>query len=174
MAVILTIATMLSLYTLSATLKAHSGRHPTFRSEAKRASFLERALRHHVYVCRNGKRDAKRWHCAARDWTRRELHEIRPPVPVTEQAIRRAVNDNCLEEIIDRETAGTWDPTVYNYEGSGAYGLPQAQPADKMASAGDDWRTNPLTQIRWARRYAQERYGGTCAALAYHNATGSW
>ena len=91
-----------------------------------------------------------------------------------ESEIRAYVNDDCLEEIIDRETAGTWSPTIYNYQGSGAYGLPQALPGHKMSSAGADWRTNPKTQIEWMRRYVIERYGGSCSALSYHNANGNY
>lgn len=109
-------------------------------------------------------------------------HELRLPrlqarlawlsTPRGETALRAYINDDCLEEIVDRETAGTWSPTVYNYSGSGAYGLPQALPGHKMASAGADWQTNPVTQIRWARSYVNARYGGSCNALAHHNANG--
>ena len=42
---------------------------------------------------------------------------------------------------------------------SGAYGIPQALPGRKMASAGNHWRTNATTQIRWGMRYIQGRYG---------------
>lgn len=42
---------------------------------------------------------------------------------------------------------------------SGAYGIPQALPAGKMASAGADWRTNALTQVRWMATYIHGRYG---------------
>lgn len=97
-----------------------------------------------------------------------EAHRI----PVGEAAIRAYVNDDCLEEIIDRETAGTWSTTIWNGQGSGAYGLPQALPGHKMASAGPDWRTSAVTQIRWMRGYVNSRYGGSCSALAHHNANG--
>lgn len=50
---------------------------------------------------------------------------------------------------------------------SGAYGLPQALPASKMATAGGDWRTNPATQIAWLDGYADARYGGLCPAWDY-------
>jgi Transglycosylase SLT domain. len=50
---------------------------------------------------------------------------------------------------------------------SGAYGLPQALPGSKMASAGADWRTNPVTQIRWGLAYMNERYGSPNAAWAF-------
>ena len=84
--------------------------------------------------------------------------------------LRKTVHP-CLAKIIDRENPG-WDPRVWNRQGSGAYGLPQALPASKMASAGRDWRTNPKTQIRWMIRYVNSRYGGACQALAYHNRHG--
>jgi hypothetical protein len=42
---------------------------------------------------------------------------------------------------------------------SGAYGIPQAVPGNKMASAGNHWRTNATTQIRWGLRYIKSRYG---------------
>jgi uncharacterized protein YabE (DUF348 family) len=56
---------------------------------------------------------------------------------------------------------------------SGGYGLCQATPGSKMATAGADWATNPVTQLRWCNGYAVSRYGGWPAAynhwLAYHN-----
>lgn len=55
---------------------------------------------------------------------------------------------------------------------SGAYGLCQALPGSKMASAGGDWQTNPITQLKWCNGYAS-RYGGWAGSyqhwLAYHN-----
>lgn len=51
-----------------------------------------------------------------------------------------------------------WNPYALN-KSSGAYGIPQALPASKMASAGADWRTNPATQIRWGLGYIKGRYG---------------
>lgn len=56
--------------------------------------------------------------------------------------------------------------------GSGAYGIPQALPGSKMASVGDDWETNPVTQIRWMQNYVTERYGGWQQALDYWWCTG--
>ena len=50
---------------------------------------------------------------------------------------------------------------------SGAYGLFQALPAGKMASAGADWRTNPATQIKWGVKYMKDRYGSPCGAWAF-------
>ena len=55
---------------------------------------------------------------------------------------------------------------------SGAYGIPQALPGSKMASAGADWRTNPLTQLRWMNSYVHNRYGSWQAALQFKQAKG--
>ncbi len=60
-----------------------------------------------------------------------------------------------------------WAPTKYNYAGSGAYGLCQALPASKMASAGGDYMTNPITQLRWCNGYAIGRYGSWAAAYNF-------
>lgn len=78
----------------------------------------------------------------------------------------------CLAKLIDRENPD-WNPTAYNRQGSGAYGLPQALPGSKMASEGDDWRTNPVTQIRWMLKYVNARYGGACNALQ-HSYSYNW
>lgn len=51
---------------------------------------------------------------------------------------------------------------------SGAYGIPQALPGSKMASAGADWETNPVTQIKWMSQYVN-RYGGWAGAEAFWN-----
>ncbi len=72
--------------------------------------------------------------------------------------------DPCLARIIDHEN-GLWLPTRVGAGGS--YGLPQAQPGSKMASAGADWATNPWTQLRWMRGYVRARYGGSCPAWAF-------
>ena len=55
---------------------------------------------------------------------------------------------------------------------SGAYGIPQALPGNKMASAGDDWRTNPLTQLRWMDDYVRRRYGSWQGALEFKKTKG--
>lgn len=52
---------------------------------------------------------------------------------------------------------------------SGAYGLPQSLPGSKMAAAGRDWRTNPITQLKWMKSYVS-RYGGGPGAAAFWRA----
>ena len=72
--------------------------------------------------------------------------------------------------IIQRESG--WNPTATN-PSSGAYGLPQALPGSKMASAGADWQTNYQTQFKWFISYCNGRYGSVSAAynfwLAHHS-----
>jgi hypothetical protein len=70
---------------------------------------------------------------------------------------------SCLNDIWTRESG--WR---YNAENaSGAYGIPQALPGSKMASAGADWATDPTTQIKWGLGYIQGRYGDPCSAWAF-------
>ena len=71
---------------------------------------------------------------------------------------------SCLVKLWERES--NWRTTALN-SSSGAYGIPQSLPAEKMASAGSDWRTNPQTQIDWGINYIDRRYGSPCAALAH-------
>lgn len=64
-----------------------------------------------------------------------------------------------------------WRPTAAN--ASGAYGLCQALPGSKMATAGGDWATNPITQLRWCNGYAS-RYGGWAGAYNHWLANRNW
>lgn len=75
----------------------------------------------------------------------------------------------CLIQLWNRESQ--WNPYAENAS-SGAYGIPQALPGSKMASAGADWRTNPVTQINWGIGYIKSRYGTPCSAWAHSNAVG--
>jgi hypothetical protein len=81
-----------------------------------------------------------------------------------------------LNNIVMAESG--WDTTIDNggghgYEGGNvAYGIPQALPGSKMASAGADWQTNPATQIKWMLGYIQSTYGTPQNAWAFHLAHG--
>ena len=75
---------------------------------------------------------------------------------------------SCLNNIWTRESG--WNYQAEN--ASGAYGIPQALPASKMASAGPDYLTNPKTQIIWGLGYIQGRYGNPCSAWSYWEAHG--
>lgn len=63
-----------------------------------------------------------------------------------------------------------WNPNAKN-PSSGAYGIPQALPGSKMASAGADWQTNPNTQIDWGLGYIRARYGSPAKAWAHSQQT---
>lgn len=71
-----------------------------------------------------------------------------------------------LRELWQRESG--WNPKARN-PSSGAYGIPQSLPANKMASAGSDWLTNPATQIEWGLGYIKDRYGSPSSALDFHD-----
>lgn len=70
----------------------------------------------------------------------------------------------CFSNIVDHES--TWNYRATN-PSSGAYGLVQAYPGSKMASAGADWQTNPATQIKWGLSYMNGRYGSPCGAWSF-------
>jgi hypothetical protein len=91
------------------------------------------------------------------------------------QAIARQIVPSgqfqCFSNIVNHES--TWNYQATN-PSSGAYGLVQALPAGKMASAGADWRTNPATQIKWGLNYMNQRYGSPCDAWSYWQANGNY
>ncbi|MDF5752366.1 transglycosylase SLT domain-containing protein [Spongiactinospora sp. TRM90649] len=70
----------------------------------------------------------------------------------------------CLDSLWTRESG--WNHKATNGS-SGAYGIPQALPATKMAGAGGDWRSNPATQIKWGLTYIKGRYGSPCGAWGH-------
>jgi hypothetical protein len=73
----------------------------------------------------------------------------------------------CLEKLWSRESG--WNPKATN-PSSGAYGIPQALPGDKMAKYGADWRTNPVPQIKWGLNYIEDRYRDPCGAWSFFQA----
>jgi len=75
----------------------------------------------------------------------------------------------CLDAIWSQESG--WRVDADNPYSS-AYGIPQALPGSKMASAGDDWETNPATQIRWGLGYIADRYGTPCSAWGFKQGHG--
>lgn len=75
----------------------------------------------------------------------------------------------CLDKLWTKES--NWRVDADN-PSSSAYGIPQALPGSKMASAGDDWRTNPATQITWGLGYIEGRYGTPCSAWSHSVAKG--
>ena len=76
---------------------------------------------------------------------------------------------SCLEPMWDKESG--WNERSENTS-SGAYGIPQALPASKMAAYGDDYRTNPVPQIKWGLMYIKGRYSTPCGAWSFWQANG--
>ncbi len=76
---------------------------------------------------------------------------------------------DCLVALWSKESG--WRVNAYNAS-SGAYGIPQALPGSKMATAGADWETNPATQIEWGLGYIQGRYDAPCGAWAHSQDVG--
>lgn len=75
----------------------------------------------------------------------------------------------CLYNLWQRES--NWNVYAQN-RSSGAYGIPQALPGSKMASAGADWQTNAATQISWGLGYIAGRYGTPCGAWGHSQSVG--
>jgi hypothetical protein len=110
---------------------------------------------------------------AARDRERQGLLERAKSNP---QAVGRllaadrgwgAAQFDCLSSLWNKESGWRWNA---NNGSSGAYGIPQALPGSKMASAGSDWASNPITQIKWGLGYIANRYGTPCSAWAQSQA----
>ena len=76
---------------------------------------------------------------------------------------------DCLEPLWQKESG--WNHQAQN-PSSGAYGIPQSLPGDKMVSHGSDWRTNPATQIAWGLDYIKGRYGTPCGAWSHSQSAG--
>jgi hypothetical protein len=75
----------------------------------------------------------------------------------------------CLDKLWTKESG--WNPRAHN-SSSGAHGIPQAVPGSKMASVGDDWETNPATQIKWGLGYIKGRYSSPCSAWSQSQSEG--
>jgi hypothetical protein len=75
----------------------------------------------------------------------------------------------CLDKLWKKESG--WNHKARN-NSSGAYGIPQAYPGNKMASVGSDWKTNPATQIKWGLGYIKGRYKTPCGAWAKSQSSG--
>lgn len=124
---------------------------------------------------------------AARQAAARKAAAARPTRPAGQPASRSSIRDprsaaralladrgwsgqfGCLDALWRRES--NWSSSAAN-PSSGAFGIPQALPGGKMASAGADWRTNPVTQITWGLGYIASTYGTPCGAWAHSQAYG--
>ncbi|MFD7957912.1 transglycosylase SLT domain-containing protein [Streptomyces ardesiacus] len=95
------------------------------------------------------------------------------PASSAQATAKKMIGDSaefqCFSEIVDHESGWNVDATNAS---SGAYGLVQALPGSKMASAGADWKTNPATQIKWGLDYMKDRYGSACDAWSFWQTNG--
>lgn len=95
------------------------------------------------------------------------------PASSAQATAKKMIGDSaefqCFSKIVDHES--DWNIHATNAS-SGAYGLVQALPGSKMASAGDDWKTNAATQIEWGLDYMKDRYGSTCDAWTFWQSNG--
>ncbi|MCC3303133.1 hypothetical protein [Arthrobacter sp. zg-Y895] len=73
----------------------------------------------------------------------------------------------CLDTLWTKESE--WLTSALN-PSSGAYGIAQSLPAEKMQVAGADWKVSYSTQINWGLDYIASRYGSPCSALSFHYA----
>ncbi|MFC7863832.1 transglycosylase SLT domain-containing protein [Streptomyces murinus] len=83
---------------------------------------------------------------------------------IAHKMIPDAAQFHAFSQIVQHESG--WNPSATNAS-SGAYGLVQALPGSKMASAGADWKTNPATQIKWGLDYMNSRYGSPAKAWSF-------
>ncbi|MDX3366192.1 lytic transglycosylase domain-containing protein [Streptomyces sp. ME02-6987-2C] len=95
------------------------------------------------------------------------------PASSAQATAKKMIGDSaefqCFSKIVDHES--DWNIHATNAS-SGAYGLVQALPGSKMASAGDDWKTNAATQIEWGLDHMKDRYGSTCDAWTFWQSNG--
>jgi hypothetical protein len=75
----------------------------------------------------------------------------------------------CLEKLWSKESG--WNPLAHN-KSSGAHGIPQAVPGDKMAAYGPNWYSDATTQIKWGLNYIKGRYKTPCGAWSHSQNTG--
>ena len=121
--------------------KHHKRHHKSGRHRARHHRALHHRAVHHRARRHRGRRHGSPWQIAG---------SLMPAYHWTSWQFRY------LNLLWMRESG--WNPFAYNHS-SGAYGIPQAVPGDKMASAGANWRTSARTQIIWGMGYIRGRYG---------------
>ncbi|GAB2773918.1 aggregation-promoting factor C-terminal-like domain-containing protein [Streptomyces daliensis] len=145
------------------------------RAEAARAADAERAREAREKAAKEkaakerAERERARKQAASRSAERKSTTAT--PSGSPQEIARQIIGDEsqfqCFSNIVEHESG--WNPRAQNAS-SGAYGLVQALPGSKMASAGSDWRTNPATQIKWGLGYMNDRYGSPCGAWSFWQA----
>jgi hypothetical protein len=151
----------------SASAESVALRSPFGVTQGRPTSRVYDALRADIHADRLA--DARR---AARAAYRKALLSKNPKV-VAKAMLGRfgwgASQFSCLDSLWTRESK--WNVHATNPT-SGAYGIPQALPGTKMASAGPDWRNNAITQITWGLGYIRNVYGSPCGAWGHSEGHG--
>ena len=146
----------------------HAARLQTVHAAQKRAAQARRL--HELHLARLAQLRAQAAQAAAE---RASRAEVRPVAPGTVRALGRQMAAArgwtgeqwaCLDSIWTHESNWRVDASNSN---SGAYGIPQARPGSKMASAGSGWKTSAETQIAWGLAYIARTYGDPCSAWAF-------
>ncbi|MGH3321253.1 MAG: transglycosylase SLT domain-containing protein [Streptosporangiaceae bacterium] len=130
----------------------------------------ERAARERAREAREQEAQA----AASRSTAREPIASGDPPAIARQMVAARGWSDSeftCLDQLWEHESG--WNPHASN-PSTGAYGIPQALPGSKMASAGSDWEDNPRTQIEWGLGYISDRYGTPCGAWSHFESYGSY
>ncbi|QPP09538.1 transglycosylase SLT domain-containing protein [Streptomyces bathyalis] len=130
------------------------------KAEARKKAEARAKARHEAAV----KAERERELAASRS---AERSKVKSPSGSPQQIARQIIGDEtqfqCFSNIVEKESG--WN--VHAQNPSGAYGLVQALPGSKMASAGPDWRNNAATQVKWGLNYMKDRYGSPCGAWSF-------
>lgn len=136
------------------------------KAEARKKAEARAEARHEA--AKKAERDRERKLAASRSAERTEA--VSAPSGSPKQIARQIIGSDsqfqCFSQIVERESG--WD--VHAQNPSGAYGLVQALPGSKMASAGPDWRNSATTQVKWGLNYMKDRYGSPCGAWSFWQA----
>jgi hypothetical protein len=158
------------------------------RAAATRAAAARAAAQRAAAARAAAQRAAARWAAAQRAAARQAAARQAAQRAATEAAVRQAPSGtaqqiavrmlaqygwagqfSCLDSLWMRESG--WNMYAEN-PSSGAYGIPQALPGWKMASAGSDWQSDAVTQISWGLGYIRAMYGSPCGAWDHEEAVG--
>jgi Transglycosylase SLT domain len=130
------------------------------KAEARKKAEARAKARHEAAV----KADREREQAASRSDERSKAKSPSgSPKQIARQIIGSESQFQCFSNIVEKESG--WN--VHAQNPSGAYGLVQALPGSKMASAGPDWRNNAATQVKWGLNYMKDRYGSPCGAWSF-------
>jgi hypothetical protein len=143
------------------------------REEALRAYLASQAKAREAAAARKAAAKKKAAAAAARKKKEEQARDSGTPQQIAQGMLSQfgwsSDQFSCLDPLWERESG--WNVYAYN-PGSSAYGIPQALPGSKMASAGPDWQSDASTQIRWGLDYIKDTYGSPCGAWDHEEEDG--